>query len=153
MAALVGIVMGSRTDEGLVQETQKVLEDLGIEYETNVLSAHRTPDKTADYARTARDRGIDVLIGVAGAAAHLPGVLASWTTLPVIGVPATSSPLNGLDALYGIVQMPPGVPVASVAIGSMGARNAAYLAASILALKHPAVREAYDAFRARQSQA
>ncbi len=153
MAALVGIVMGSRTDEGLVQETQKVLEDLGIEYETNVLSAHRTPDKTADYARTARDRGIDVLIGVAGAAAHLPGVLASWTTLPVIGVPATSSPLNGLDALYGIVQMPPGVPVASVAIGSMGARNAAYLAASILALKHQAVREAYDAFRARQSQA
>ena len=153
MAALVGIVMGSRSDEGLVQETQKVLEDLGIEYETNVLSAHRTPDKTADYARTARDRGIDVLIGVAGAAAHLPGVLASWTTLPVIGVPATGSPLNGLDALYAIVQMPPGVPVASVAIGSMGARNAAYLAASILALKHPAVREAYDAFRARQSQA
>lgn len=153
MVALVGIVMGSRTDEGLVQETQKVLEDLGIEYETNVLSAHRTPDKTADYARTARDRGIDVLIGVAGAAAHLPGVLASWTTLPVIGVPATGSPLNGLDALYAIVQMPPGVPVASVAIGSMGARNAAYLAASILALKHPVVREAYDAFRARQSQA
>ena len=153
MAALVGIVMGSRSDEGLVQETQKVLEDLGIEYETNVLSAHRTPDKTADYARTARDRGIDVLIGVAGAAAHLPGVLASWTTLPVIGVPATGSPLNGLDALYAIVQMPPGVPVASVAIGSMGARNAAYLAASILALKHPAVRKAYDAFRARQSQA
>ena len=153
MAALVGIVMGSRSDEGLVQETQKVLEDLGIEYETNVLSAHRTPNKTADYARTARDRGIDVLIGVAGAAAHLPGVLASWTTLPVIGVPATGSPLNGLDALYAIVQMPPGVPVASVAIGSMGARNAAYLAASILALKHPAVRESYDAFRARQSQA
>ena len=153
MAAIVGIVMGSRSDEGIVQETQKVLEDLGIEYETNVLSAHRTPDKTADYARTARDRGIDVLIGVAGAAAHLPGVLASWTTLPVIGVPATGTPLNGIDALYSIVQMPPGVPVASVAIGSMGARNAAYLAASILALKHPAVREAYDAFRLRQSQA
>ncbi len=152
MGAIVGIVMGSRSDEELVQETQRILEDLAVEYETNVLSAHRTPEKTAHYARTARERGIDVLIGVAGAAAHLPGVLASWTTLPVIGVPATGSALNGLDALYSIVQMPPGVPVASVAVGSMGARNAAYLAASILALKHPRVRERYDAFREQQSQ-
>ncbi len=152
MAAIVGIVMGSRSDEELVQQTEKVLDDLGIEYETNVLSAHRTPEKTAEYARTAQDRGIDVLIGVAGAAAHLPGVLASWTTLPVIGVPATGSALNGLDALYSIVQMPPGVPVASVAVGSMGARNAAYLAASILSLKHPHVRESYAAFRRQQSQ-
>ena len=152
MAAIVGIVMGSRSDEELVQQTQKVLEDLGIEYETNVLSAHRTPDKTAEYARTAQERGIDVLIGVAGAAAHLPGVMSAYTTLPVIGVPATGSALNGLDALYAIVQMPPGVPVASVAVGSMGARNAAYLAASILALKHPHVRESYTAFREKQSQ-
>ena len=152
MAAIVGILMGSRSDEGLVQETQKVLEDLGIEYETNVMSAHRTPDKVSQYVRTARDRGIDVLIGVAGAAAHLPGVMSAYTTLPVIGVPATGSALNGLDALYSIVQMPPGVPVASVAIGSMGARNAAYLAAAILALKHDHVRESYDAFRAKQSQ-
>ena len=93
-----------------------------------------------------------MLIGVAGAAAHLPGVMSAYTTLPVIGVPATGSALNGLDALYSIVQMPPGVPVASVAVGSMGARNAAYLAASILALKHPHVRESYDTFRERQSQ-
>ncbi len=152
MAAVVGIVMGSRSDEPLAQETQRVLDDLNIEYETSVLSAHRMPERTGEYARTARDRGIDVLIGIAGAAAHLPGVLAGWTTLPVIGVPATGSPLNGLDALYSIVQMPPGVPVASVAIGSMGARNAAYLAAAILSLKHPPVQQAWDAFRLRQSQ-
>jgi 5-(carboxyamino)imidazole ribonucleotide mutase len=150
---LVGIVMGSRSDEALVQETQKVLDELGIDYETRVLSAHRTPQKTADYARAAKERGLEVLIGVAGAAAHLPGVLASWTTLPIIGVPAPGSALGGLDALYSIVQMPPGVPVAAVAVGSMGARNAAYLAASILSLKHDSVRQAYEDFRRKQSEA
>ena len=150
--ALVGIVMGSRSDESLVQETQKVLDELGIDYETRVLSAHRSPQRTADYAQAAKERGLEVLIGVAGAAAALPGVLASWTTLPVIGVPAPGSDLGGLDALYSIVQMPPGVPVAAVAVGRMGARNAAYLAASILALKHEAIRQAYDEFRRKQSE-
>jgi 5-(carboxyamino)imidazole ribonucleotide mutase len=150
--ALVGIVMGSRSDESLVQETQKVLDELGIDYETRVLSAHRSPKRTADYAQTAKERGLEVLIGVAGAAAALPGVLASWTTIPVIGVPAPGSDLGGLDALYSIVQMPPGVPVAAVAVGRMGARNAAYLAASILALKHDAIRQAYDEFRRKQSE-
>ena len=150
--ALVGIVMGSRSDESLVQETQKVLDELGIDYETRVLSAHRSPKRTADYAQTATERGLEVLIGVAGAAAALPGVLASWTTLPVIGVPAPGSDLGGLDALYSIVQMPPGVPVAAVAVGRMGARNAAYLAASILALKHDDIRQAYDEFRRKQSE-
>ena len=153
MPPVVAIVMGSTSDEPLVQETQKVLDDLGIDYETRVLSAHRTPEKTREYAVTAQDRGIRVLIGVAGAAAHLPGVLASWTTLPVIGVPAPGSDLGGIDALYSIVQMPPGVPVAAVAVGRMGARNAAYLAASILATADETVRHAYEDFRRRQSEA
>ena len=153
MPPVVAIVMGSASDEPLVQETQKVLDDLGVDYETRVLSAHRTPDKTREYAIAARDRGIRVLIGVAGAAAHLPGVLASWTTLPVIGVPAPGSDLGGIDALYSIVQMPPGVPVAAVAVGRMGARNAAYLAASILATADETVRQAYEDFRKRQSEA
>ena len=153
MPPIVAIVMGSTSDEPLVQETQKVLDDLGIDYETRVLSAHRTPEKTREYAVTAQDRGIRVLIGVAGAAAHLPGVLASWTTLPVIGVPAPGSDLGGIDALYSIVQMPPGVPVAAVAVGRMGARNAAYLAASILATADETVRHAYEDFRRRQSEA
>ena len=153
MPPLVGIVMGSRSDEPLVQETQKVLEDLGIDYETRVLSAHRMPAATGEYARTAMDRGLEVLIGVAGAAAHLPGVLSSWTTLPVIGVPAPGSDLGGLDALYSIVQMPPGVPVAAVAVGRMGARNAGYLVASILGLHHPAIQRSYEEFRRKQSEA
>lgn len=149
---LVGIIMGSRSDESLVEETQKVLDELGIDYETRVLSAHRTPQKTADYAQAAKERGLEVLIGIAGAAAALPGTLASWTTIPVIGVPAPGSDLGGIDALYSIVQMPPGVPVASVAIGRMGARNAAYLAASILSLKHDDVRQSYEEFRRKQSE-
>lgn len=153
MPPLVAIVMGSTSDEAIVQETQKVLDDLGVDYETRVLSAHRTPDKARDYALSARDRGIRVMIGVAGAAAHLPGVLASWTTLPVIGVPAPGSDLGGIDALYSIVQMPPGVPVAAVAIGRMGARNAAYLAASIIGTADERVRAAYEEFRKKQSEA
>ncbi len=149
---LVGVVMGSKSDEGVVQETLKTLEELGIEYEVSVLSAHRAPERVREYAQGARERGLEVLIGAAGGSAALPGVLASWTTLPVIGVPLATSELKGVDALHAIAQMPPGVPVACVAIGSWGARNAAYLAAQILGLKHDKIREAYEAYRQRLAQ-
>ena len=148
-APLVGIVMGSRSDEHYLEDTCKVLDDMGVPYEVHALSAHRTPDKVATYARTAQERGIEVLIGAAGGAAALPGSLAALTELPVIGIPLPSSELKGVDALYAIAQMPPGVPVACVAIGSWGARNAAYLAASILGLKHPAIAAAYREYRER----
>ena len=147
--ALVGVVIGSKSDEPQIQDTLRILVDLGIDHELRVLSAHRTPQQVADYASSAQERGIDVIIAAAGGSAALPGVVASWTDLPVIGVPIASSELNGLDALYTIVQMPPGVPVASVAVGSWGARNAAYLAAGILSLKHDKIREAYAAYRQR----
>jgi 5-(carboxyamino)imidazole ribonucleotide mutase len=143
----VGIVMGSASDNPTVQETVKVLEDLGIDYEVRVMSAHRKPRQVMEYALKARERGIEVLIGAAGGAAALPGVLAAWTTLPVIGVPLASSELKGVDALIAIAQMPPGVPVACVAVGSWGARNAAYLAAEILALKYDTIRESYEEYR------
>mgnify|MGYP001365277420 CR=1 FL=1 len=148
----IGIVMGSASDEPFVQHTIKVLEDLGIEYEVRVMSAHRKPKQVMEYAEGARDRGIEVLIAAAGGAAALPGVLAAWTTLPVIGVPLATSELKGIDALMAIAQMPPGIPVACVAVGSWGARNAAYLAAEILALKYDTVRESYERYR-RQLQA
>ncbi len=144
---LVGVVMGSKSDTEALQPTLSVLKELGIDHEVNVISAHRTPEKARQYAQAARDRGIEVLIAAAGGAAHLPGVLASWTTLPVIGVPLANSDLKGVDALYSIVQMPAGIPVASVAIGAAGARNAAYLAAEILGLKHDAIRQAYEEYR------
>ena len=144
---LVGVVMGSKSDEGVVGETSEVLDQLGIEHEVVVASAHRTPDKVREYGKTARERGLEVLIAAAGGSAGLPGVLASWTTLPVIGVPLTSSDLNGVDSLYAIAQMPPGIPVACVATGSWGARNAAFLAAQILGNKHDDVRQAYDDYR------
>ena len=143
----VGVVMGSRSDESVVQETAGVLTEMGIDHEVVVMSAHRTPEKVMEYARSARGRGIEVLIAAAGGSAGLPGVVASWTTLPVIGIPLPSSDLNGVDALYAIAQMPPGIPVACVAVGSWGARNAAYLAAQILGLKHDVIREAYDEYR------
>ena len=143
--ALVGVLMGSRSDAPHMQPALDCLEELGIEYEVRVISAHRAPEEARRYAQTARDRGLEVLIAGAGGAAHLPGVLASWTTLPVIGVPLATSELGGLDALYAIVQMPAGVPVACVAIG--GARNAALLAAQILGLKHEDVAEAFDKYR------
>ena len=144
---LVGVVMGSRSDQDVVMETAEVLEQLGVDHEVVAMSAHRTPDKVREYAQSARDRGIEVLIGAAGGSAALPGVLASWSTVPVIGIPLTSSEMNGVDSLYTIAQMPPGIPVACVAIGSWGARNAAFLAAQILGIKHDDIRKAYDDYR------
>lgn len=143
----VGVVMGSKSDVEALKPTLEILEQLGIEYEVNVISAHRTPETARQYGQTARERGLEVIIAAAGGAAHLPGVLASWTTLPVIGVPLSSSDLQGVDALYSIVQMPAGIPVAAVAIGNAGAKNAAYLAAEILGLKYDKIRQAYDRYR------
>jgi len=144
---LVAVVMGSKSDTEALQPTLEILTKLGIEHEVNVISAHRTPEKAREYAMAARGRGIEVIIAAAGMAAHLPGVLASWTTLPVIGIPIASGELKGVDALYSIVQMPPGIPVATVAIGSAGAKNAAYLAAEILGIKHDKIRQAYEKYR------
>jgi 5-(carboxyamino)imidazole ribonucleotide mutase len=144
---LVGVVMGSKTDAEIIQSAIDVLTSLGIEHEVSIISAHRTPEKAKKYAQTARERGIEVIIAGAGMAAHLPGVLASWTTIPVIGVPMASGELKGVDALYSIVQMPAGIPVACMAIGSAGAKNAAYLAAEILGLKHDKIRRAYEKYR------
>lgn len=142
---LVSVVMGSKTDEPLMQPALKMLDQLGIEYEVAVMSAHRTPARVKEYASGARRKGIEVIIAGAGAAAHLPGVVASWTDLPVIGVPLATSDLKGVDALYSIVQMPSGVPVGSVGIGN--AKNAALLAARILSIKYSPVAEAYEKYR------
>ena len=144
---LVAVVMGSKSDTEALQPTLEVLNQLGIDHEVNVISAHRTPEKARQYALSAPGRGIEVIIAAAGGAAHLPGVLASWTTLPVIGVPLSGSELKGVDALYSIVQMPAGIPVACVAIGSAGVKNAAYLAAEILGLKHDGIKKAYEKYR------
>jgi 5-(carboxyamino)imidazole ribonucleotide mutase len=144
---LVAVVMGSKSDAEVIQSALDVLTSLGIDYEVNVISAHRTPEKAREYARSARERGIEVIIAAAGMSAHLPGFLASWTTLPVIGVPMASGELKGVDALYSIVQMPAGIPVACMAIGSTGSKNAAYLAAEILGLKHDKIRKAYEKYR------
>ena len=140
---LVGVVMGSKSDEAVVGETSEVLDQMGVEHEVVVASAHRTPDKVRDYALSARGRGVEVIIAAAGGSAGL----ASWTTLPIIGVPLASSDLNGVDSLYAIAQMPPGIPVACVAIGSWGARNAAFLATQILGNKHEGIRQAYEDYR------
>ncbi len=144
---LVAIVMGSKSDTEAMQPTLAVLKELGIDYEVNVISAHRNPEKARQYGLAAGSKGIEVIIAAAGGAAHLPGVLASWTTLPVIGVPLATSELKGVDALYSIVQMPAGIPVASVAIGTAGAKNAAYLAAEILGLKYDRIKAAYEKYR------
>ena len=144
---LVAVVMGSKSDAEVVQPTLDVLNELGIDYEVSVISAHRNPERARQYGLEARSRGIEVIIAAAGGAAHLPGVLASWTTLPVIGVPLATSELKGIDALYSIVQMPAGIPVASVAIGTPGAKNAAYLAAEILSLKYDKILKAYEKYR------
>ncbi len=146
---MVSVVMGSASDEAVVQESITVLEQMGVDYEVRVMSAHRTPDQVRKYAMEARDRGTEVFIAAAGGSAGLPGVIASWTTLPVIGVPLPSSDLKGLDALMAIAQMPPGIPVACVAVGSWGARNAAYLAAEILGLKYDTIRQAYEQYRTK----
>ncbi len=142
---LVGVIMGSKSDRELMQPTLDVLAELGIEYEVEVISAHRTPEKAREYGLGARDRGIEVIIAGAGKAAHLPGVLASWTTLPVIGVPLAIGEFRGIDALLSIVQMPKGVPLACVAVGS--AENAAYLAAEILGLKYQEIGKSLRAYR------
>ncbi len=144
---LVGVVMGSSSDEPVVQETVKTLEQLEIDYEVRVMSAHRTPERVQEYATTARDRGIEVLISAAGGSAALGGVLASWTTIPVIGIPLASSELKGIDALLATAQMPPGIPVACMAVGAWGARNAAFFAAEILGLKYDEIRQAYEKYR------
>ena len=144
---LVGVVMGSKSDAETLQPALDILQQMNIEHEANVISAHRTPEKAKQYAQSARERGIEVIIAAAGLAAHLPGVLASWTTLPVIGIPISSGELKGVDALYSIVQMPPGIPVACMAIGKAGVKNAAYMAAAILGLKHDKIREAYEKYR------
>ncbi len=150
---LVAILMGSKNDEPLLEPTKNALDELGIPYVVRAMSAHRTPDRVREFARRAESDGLEVLICAAGGAAHLPGAVAANCTLPVIGIPLASSEIpGGIDALFGVLQMPPGVPVAGVAVGAWGARNAAYLAASILALKHSSIREAYKAFRDRQSQ-
>jgi 5-(carboxyamino)imidazole ribonucleotide mutase len=140
---LVGI--GSESDANLMKPALQALEQLGIEYEVSIISTHRTPEKARQYGQSAQKRGIEVIIAGAGMAAHLPGVLASWTTIPVIGVPLPSGDLKGVDALLSIVQMPGGVPVASVGIG--GAKNAAYFAAGILALKNDKIRKSYEKYR------
>lgn len=138
---LVGIIMGSRSDLETMQEAAKVLDELGLPYEMKIISAHRTPDAMFSYAEEAEGRGLEVIIAGAGGAAHLPGMTASKSLLPVIGVPVLSSALSGIDSLLSIVQMPGGVPVATVAIGKPGAKNAGILAAQILANKYPALRE------------
>jgi 5-(carboxyamino)imidazole ribonucleotide mutase len=149
---LVAVIMGSKSDAETVQPALDILSRLGIEHEVNVISAHRTPEKAREFGQGARARGLEVIIAAAGGAAHLPGVLASWTTLPVIGVPISTSDLKGVDALYAIVQMPAGIPVACMAIGAAGAKNAAYLAAEILGLKHEAIHQAYERYRHELAQ-
>jgi 5-(carboxyamino)imidazole ribonucleotide mutase len=140
-AAVVGIVMGSESDRPTVQRCCEVLDSYGVRYEVVVRSAHRDPDGCRRWASEAEGRGLQVLIAAAGGAAHLPGVVAAWSTLPVIGVPMSAGALGGLDALLSMAQMPAGIPVATVAIGEAGARNAAHLAAAILSLREPALRE------------
>lgn len=153
MQALVGIIMGSRSDWETMRSAAETLQSLGVPHETRVVSAHRTPDLLFEYAASAETRGIRVIIAGAGGAAHLPGMAAAKTTLPVLGVPVMSKALNGLDSLLSIVQMPAGVPVATFAIGPAGATNAALTAAAILALQDPALDAALKAFRARQTAA
>ena len=150
---LVGVIMGSRSDWETMQRTIELLTALGIPHERRIVSAHRTPEWMAEYAKSAADRGLEIIIAAAGGAAHLPGMVAAHTTLPVLGVPIKSSVLNGIDSLLSIVQMPAGVPVATLAIGNAGASNAALLAASILGNKYPEVRTRLAAWRRDQTDA
>lgn len=144
---LVGIVIGSKRDAELIQPALDMLKELGIEHEFSVISAHRNPQRAREYGLEAEKRGLKVIIAAAGYAAHLPGVLASWTTLPVIGVPLPTGELKGMDALLSVVQMPGGVPVACTGIGASGAKNAALLAAQILGVEDREIREAYRKYK------
>lgn len=150
---LVGVIMGSRSDWDTMRHAVDTLEALHIPHEVRVVSAHRTPDLLFEYASGAEERGIEVIIAGAGGAAHLPGMTAAKTVVPVLGVPVRSRSLKGLDSLLSIVQMPGGVPVGTLAIGDAGARNAALLAASILGISHPEIREAVRSYRAARTQA
>jgi 5-(carboxyamino)imidazole ribonucleotide mutase len=152
MQPLVGVIMGSRSDWETLRHTSQTLDSLGIPHEVRVVSAHRTPDLLFEYASGAMARGLEVIIAGAGGAAHLPGMTAAKTALPVLGVPIESAMLRGVDSLLSIVQMPAGVPVGTVAIGRAGAVNAALLAAAILGIKHPDIRTAVERFRAAQTQ-
>jgi 5-(carboxyamino)imidazole ribonucleotide mutase len=153
LSPLVGVVMGSRSDWETMRQATEILRQLGIPYEARVVSAHRTPDLLAQYAKTARSRGLRLILAGAGGAAHLPGMLAAFGPVPVLGVPVQSKALSGVDSLYSIAQMPKGIPVATFAIGPAGAANAALFAAAVLAHDLPSVREALDDFRLRQTQA
>jgi 5-(carboxyamino)imidazole ribonucleotide mutase len=152
MQPLVGIIMGSTSDWETMKHATEALEALGIAYEAEVVSAHRTPDKLFDYAEAAEGRGIEVIIAGAGGAAHLPGMTAAKTILPVLGVPVQSKALNGMDSLLSIAQMPAGIPVGTLAIGKAGAANAALLAAAMLGNKYPEIRDALKAYRAAQTE-
>ena len=150
-APLIGIIMGSQSDWPTMRHAAEMLEQFGIAHERRITSAHRTPDRLAEYARTARERGIKVIIAGAGGAAHLPGMAAAWTTLPVLGVPMESHALKGMDSLLSIVQMPAGIPVGTLAIGRAGAVNAALLATSILSLSDEALAARLASYRAAQT--
>ena len=144
---LVAVVMGSASDEPVVQGTVDTLEQLKVDYEVRVMSAHRNPERVREYALSARERGIEVFISAAGGSAALGGVLAAWSTIPVIGIPLASSERMGIDALMATAKMPPGVPGACIAGGSWGARNAALFAAQVLAIKYPDIRQAFEDYR------
>jgi 5-(carboxyamino)imidazole ribonucleotide mutase len=152
LSALVGVIMGSRSDWETMSHAASTLERLGVPHEVRIVSAHRTPDLLFEYASTAERRGLEVVIAGAGGAAHLPGMVASKTVLPVLGVPVQSRALNGLDSLLSIVQMPAGIPVGTLAIGTAGAVNAALLAAALLGAKHPEIREALRRYREEQTE-
>jgi 5-(carboxyamino)imidazole ribonucleotide mutase len=149
----VGVIMGSQSDWPVMQKACDMLDEMGVAYETRIVSAHRTPQRLVEYANSAKDRGLSVIIAGAGGAAHLPGMAAAMTPLPVLGVPVQSRALNGIDSLLSIAQMPKGVPVGTLAIGEAGAANAGILAASIVALEDQTVAEKLDAFRAKQTAA
>ena len=153
MQPLVGIIMGSKSDWPTLSHAAETLKDLGVPFETQVVSAHRTPDRLFEYAGTAEQRGLEVIIAGAGGSAHLPGMTAAKTILPVLGVPVESTALRGIDSLFSIVQMPAGVPVGTLAIGKAGAINAALLATAILGNKHPAYRKALHFYRRAQTEA
>ncbi len=152
MEPLVGIIMGSKSDWETMSGAARVLDELGVPYEVRVVSAHRTPEAMFEYAESAIGRGLEVIIAGAGGAAHLPGMVAAKTTLPVLGVPVQSRALNGLDSLLSIVQMPAGVPVGTMAIGRAGATNAGLLAASIVGGSHPEFRDALEKYRRDQTE-